>query len=423
MNQKTLIGLAVAALIAIVIAVAVNHSNRPRSESASEETRYLVPALRDHVNDVDKLVVTGAENKPIATITRGDNGWSIAEKGGYAADTSKLREFLLRLADAKLLEQKTANKEKYATLGVEDVDAKDAKSVVVELDGLGQPVKLIIGNADVHGGTYVRRAGDAQSWLASGSLNVEKKPENWLRKDLVDVAATRVSAVEIRHPDGKVVRVAKQAEGDANFKLQDVPKGREPGSEYTINGLASMLANLRFDDVVPAANAMPGDKALNAHYATFDGVTVDITAWEKDGKDYAQLVAQLDDDRANQHIAAQQAKEKADYDAEVAAKDKTPSTDASKAADTKAEAPPVEPVKPASVADPAKDREQRLAAIGKEVADLNVRFKDWTFVLPPYKYANINKSMDDLLKAPEDKKDEKKSAAPKKPVAPAPAKG
>ena len=109
MNRKTLIGLAVAALIAIVIAVVVGHSNQPRSESAGEDSPYLVPALRDHVNDVDKVIVTGAENKPVATLTRGANGWSIAEKGGFAADTGKLREFLLKLADAKLIEQACVN--------------------------------------------------------------------------------------------------------------------------------------------------------------------------------------------------------------------------------------------------------------------------------------------------------------------------
>jgi hypothetical protein len=81
--------------------------------------------LRDHVNDVNKVVITGADNKPTATITRAGDGWSVAEKGGYAADTGKLREFLLKLADSKLIEQKTANKEKYATLGVVDVSVKD----------------------------------------------------------------------------------------------------------------------------------------------------------------------------------------------------------------------------------------------------------------------------------------------------------
>ena len=420
MNQKTLIGLAVAALVAIVIAIAVNHSKQPRSENAGgeETSAYLVPALHDHVNDVDKIVFIGAENKPVATLNRGAEGWSIAEKGGYAVDTGKLREFLLKLADAKLVEQKTANKDKYATLGVEDVADKDAKGVEVEVGGIAQPVKLIIGNTNTHGGTFVRRAGEAQSWLASGNISVDKKAENWLRKDLVDVAANRIASVAIARPDGKTVHIAKQDEGDANFKLADVPKGREAGSEFTVNGLASTLGGLRFDDVVPAKDAAPGDKPLKARYATFDGLIVDVVAWEKDGKDYAQLTATTDADQANRHIAAQQAKAKAEYDAAASAQQKsaTPAADGSKPADAKAAAAEA-PVKPSAVADPAKDREEKLAALDKEAADLNARFKNWTFVLPAYKYAAINKSPDDLLKPLEDKKDASKKADVKKPEA------
>ena len=415
MNQKTLIGLAVAALVAIVIAVAVNHSNQPRSEGGGEAAAYLAPALRDHVNDVDKVVVIGAEGKTVATLTRGADGWLLAEKGGYAADTGKLREFLLKLADAKLLEQKTASKEKYATLGVEDVAAKDAKSIEVDLGGLVQPVKVIVGTANARSGTFVRRAGEAESWLASGNITVDKKAENWLRKDVVDVPAARVAAVEVTRPDGKVVRVAKESEGDQNFKLADVPKGREAGSEYTVNGLASSLGGLRLDDVVPAKDAMPGDKPLKAHFAAFDGLVVDAVAWEKDGKDYVQFTATADPARAGKHIDVQQAKEKAEYDAAVAAHAKT--ADASKSGD--------EPVKPASVADAAKDRSDKLAALDKEVADLNKRFKDWTFVLPAYKYAAFNKSLDDLLKPLDDKKGDaaKTPGAPKPPKAPPPKAG
>ena len=418
MNRKTLIGLVVAALVAIAIAIALNHSSRPLSEGGGEQTTYLVPALRDHVNDVNKVVVVGAENKTIATITRGNDGWSIDEKGGFAADTGKLRELLLKIADAKLLEQKTSVKDKYATLGVEDVDGKDAKGVEIELDGLAQPVKLIVGNSNAHGGTFVRRVGEAQSWLASGAITVDKKPENWLHKDLVDIPASRIASVEIARPDGKTVRVAKDAEGDANFKLADVPKGREAGSEYTINGLASTLGGLRFDDVIAAKDAAPPDHPLKAHYATFDGVMIDVVAWEKDGKDYAQLTALVDDERANQHVGVEQAKAKSDYDAAVAAQQKGATADAAKTNDAAKPAANAagEPPKPLAVSDPAKDREQKLAALDKEVADMNARFKDWTYVLPPYKYASMNKSEDDLLKALDTKKDDKKPAAGTKPA-------
>jgi hypothetical protein len=431
MNQKTLIGLAVAALIAIVAAVLLNRSNRPESEGSASEakTSYLVPSLHDHVNDVDKLVITGAEEKPIATLTRGANGWNLAEKGGYAVDMGKLREFLLKLADAKLLEQKTSSKDKYATLGVEDVSGKDAKSVEIELGGLSEPVKLIIGNVGARGGTFVRRAGEAESWLASGSLGIDRKAENWLRKDVIDIAASRIASVDITQPDGKSVRIAKAAEGDANFKLDDVPKGREPGSDYTVDGPASALAGLRFEDVVPAKDAPAPDKPLKARFATFDGLVVDVTAWEKDGKDYASFAASVDDKTAGEHVDAQQAKAKADYEAAVAAANSKTSSasdakDASKPTDAKADVTPAEPPKPEAVADPAKDREQKLAALKKEAGDLEARFKDWTFVLPAYKYAAINKSMDDLLKPLEDKSAAKKegAASKKAPAAKKPAK-
>ncbi len=393
MNQKTLIGLVIAALVAIVAAVVLNRANKPSSEGRSEASTWLEPALRDHVNDVSKIVVSGADGKTLATLERGANGWVLKEKGGYAVDTGKLREFVLKLADAKLVEQKTSNPEKYATLGVEDVSAKDAKGLQVELDGLAQPLKLIVGTTNPRGGTFVRRVGDAQSWLASGTLSVEKTAADWLKKDLVDIAADRVASVTITHPDGKVVRIAKDAPGDANFKLADIPKGREAGAEYTINGLASTLAALRFDDVLPAQDAPPSDAALKARYATFDGVIVDMVAWETEGKDFAQFTASFDAQQADKGVVAAQAKAKAEFASATAA-----------AATNKGGGAVEAPIKPLAISDAAKDHDNRMAALSKQVADLNARFSGWTYVLPSYKYANINKSIDDMLKPLEVKK-------------------
>lgn len=405
MNQKTLIGLAIAALIAIVVAVVLNQRSQPRSEGAAGSA-WLAPELREHVNDVSRIVVTGAGNAVVATLERGANGWTLAEKGGYAADTGKLREFLLKLADAKLVEEKTANKDKYATLGVEDVADQGAKGLQVELDGLAQPLKLIVGNASTRGsGNFVRRVGEAQSWLASTTLSVPKSAAEWLRKDLVDVPATRIESVAITHADGKGFRVFKANEGDANFTLADIPKGREAGSEFTANGLASTLSGLNFEDVVPARDEAPGENAVKTRYAAFDGLVVDAIAWEKDGKHYAQFKASLDAAQADKGIAAAQAKAKADFETMTAA---------AEAARTSKEAQPEgakdDPVKPSSIDDPAKDREDRLAAVNREIAALNAHFDGWTFVLPAYKYANIDKPLEDLLKQVE----EKKPAAPAK---------
>jgi len=406
MNQKTLLGLAIAAVLALGAAALVNHSNQPASETNAADAP-LAPGLRDHVNEVSKVVVSGAGGKALATLVRGDKGWTLAEKGGYAVDSGKLRDLLLKLADAKLVEQKTANKDKYAALGVQDIADADAKGVQLELQGLAQPFGVIVGDANPRGGSYVRRTGDAQSWLTAAALNVDKDAASWLRKDIASIPAGRVASVTLSHADGTVVKIAKAAEGDANFTLLDVPKGREAGDAFTINGIAGTLDGLRFDDVLPAKDAAPEANAIKARFETFDGVAVDVTAWQAGGKDRAVFVASLDAAQADKGIAAAQAKVKAEYEKAVA--DAPKAAAAGKDGDAKDEAP----VKPLAETDPDKDRENRLADLDKQVADLNARFDGWTFVLPAYKYANLDKPLADLLKPVEAKAGDAKKAASK----------
>lgn len=418
MNTKTLYGLIAAALVALVAAWWITSSQKPVSESA-EQTKTLLPGFRDQVNDVNTVTFTGAEDKVLATLKRGSDGWTIGERGGYPADVAKLREFLLKLADATVLEQKTSNPKHYADLGVGDVKEKDANGVLVTLEGGKQPVKLIVGNYNgaAGGGTFVRRDGEAQSLLVKGNLTVDKTVANWAKKDVADVAATRIREVTVTKPDGKTLKVYKDQAGDANFKVADVPKGREVSSDFVANPVASLLAGLRVDDAFPAKDQPAPEKTYKARFQAFDGMTVDLTAWVKDGKDYAQLAASLDNAAAGAHVDAEQAKAKSDYDAAVQAAnkkvaDEKPATGTQADANAKA-ASDTEVTKPLALADPTKDREQRLKALNDEAAALNKAFSGWTFVLPAYKFSNIDKSVDDMLKPLETKKpDAKDGKAP-----------
>lgn len=415
MNAKTLYTLTAVAALALIAAIAINHSNQPESE-VSGQAKALLPDLHGHVNDVSAITLTGAENKVQATIKRGRDGWSLAEKSGYPADLSKVREFLLKLDAATLIEQKTANPKLYGDLGVNDVSEKDAKGIRVEIAGLAQPLKLIIGNYNGAGGggTFVRMDRQEQSWLAKGNLSVDKNVAAWGKLDLVDIPASRLKSVELTNADGKKLKVYKEQTGDSNFKVADVPKDRESSSEFAANGLGSTLAGLKAEDVFAAKDAAPGDKVYKAAYATFDGLIVEATGWEKDSKDYTQFSARLDAAAADAQIAADQARSKADYEAAVGVNKKTTDEKLPATAAT-------EIAKPLAVSDPAKDRQQRLDALNKEVEVLNTTFSGWTFVLPSYKFSNITKTMDDMLKPLETKKPGAKEAG-KPEVTKAPAK-
>ena len=406
MNAKTLYALIGAAIVALLAAVLINSSQKPQRDVATQAPRVL-PELHGHVNDVSTITLSGADKKVLATLKRGTDGWSVAEKANYPADVAKIREFLIKLDQATLIEQKTSNEKRYADLGVDDVSGKDAKGVQVEIAGLDKPVKLIIGNFNGGGGggTFVRRAGDPQSWLANGNLTVAKNAADWEKRDLADIAATRLQSVTLTSPDGKVLKAAKQQRTDANFKISDVPAGREVSSEFAANSLGSVLANLRADDATPAKETAPPEKAHKGEYAAFDGLVIDVTAWDKDGKDYAQFAAHLDTAAANADIDKEQAKAHADYDAAIAAASKKAADEKGDAAKAAADVP-----KPLAVSDAAKDRQDKLDALNKEVEELNKTFTGWTFAIPSYKFTDMAKTMDDMLKPLETKKPEAKDA-------------
>lgn len=414
MNTKTLSALIVAAVLALAAAWFINSSNAPQSD-ASAQARPLLPELKGHVNDVSAIGLTGAGDKAIATLKRGAEGWTLAEKSGYPADLAKIRALLIKLEQATLIEAKTAEPKNYAQLGVDDV--KDAKStgVLVTLSGLAKPLSIIIGNYNGAGGggTFVRRVGDAQSWLANGNLTVARTLADWEQRDLADIPSSRLQSITLTNPDGKVLKVYKDAAGDANYKVADVPKGREVSSEFVANELGSVLSSLHADDVFAASDKAPPEKVYKDIYQAFDGLVVNATAWQLDGKNFVQFAAALDNAVANRHIDAEQAKARQDHDAAVQAAARKVETEKS-TTDAQAQANALaatEVPKPLALSDPAKARDDALAALNKEVANLNKTFSGWTFALPNYKFTDMSKSMDDLLKPLPEKKAETKKPA------------
>jgi len=174
--------------------------------------------------------------------------------------------------------------------------------------------------------------------------------------------------------------------------------------------IGSVLSGLSADDVFAAKDMAPPDKAWKDEYAAFDGLTISATGWEQGGKDYAQFVARLDETAANAWVDAEQAKAKTDYDNAVdAANKKVAEEKSTTGTQAKANAQAASEVaKPLAVSDAAKDRSDRIAALNKEVAGLNKTFSGWTFALPAYKFTDMSKSLDDMLKPLPEKKPETK---------------
>jgi hypothetical protein len=356
MSKRTVaILLASFAALLVLVLVGQRESGSPAGAGAP-----LIAGLEDALGDIDRVTVTKANGETVATLEKRPDNWVVSDKHGYVANAAKLRQALTALAEARILEQKTANAELYGRLGVEDVTAADAAGISVALTAPGHDLPtVILGNAEGARYRYARRAGEAQSVLIDRNPDVPRAAAQWVESQIVDVRGERVREVTITHPDGEIVRISKTGPELANFEVADVPDGRELSYPGVANVIGNGLRELNLEDVEPA-DAPPAGEPTQVELKTFDGLVVKITGIERNDENWITVEASTDSAQA------------------------PPSAPAAEAA-TDGAAPAV----PATPADPSA-----------EAARINAKVGGWRYKIAGFQYDQLTRRMADLLKAP-----------------------
>lgn len=271
MNSRSFVIL----LTLVLIMVALMYS-LPRDFGAGARS-LLLPGLSSHVNDIERITITGAGEERVATLRRRGRQWTIDERAGHRADVGRIRRALLALAYARVIEQETTDPALHWRLGVEDLAALDATGLKLVMTGSGETYGLIVGDRGARTGTtFARKPDAAQSFLISASLDLGHETLDWVARDIMDIGTDRIHRVTITHPDGSVLRVENPTRGSAGFTVIDLPADREPAYEGVANSMAGLLTDLAFDDVQPVATfTTGGDNPTLARFETFDGLIVD----------------------------------------------------------------------------------------------------------------------------------------------------
>lgn len=359
MKKNSLILFGVSAVVAVVIAFYLASGRKAETEAATASR--LFPGLEDALNSVTQVVIQDVEQT--TTLNRDDQGWSVAEKSGYRANVSELRSQLIKLAQAEIQERKTANPELYSRLGVEPLDAEGAAGKKLDLTAPEGEWSLIVGSTAMRGGdsTYVRKPDEEQSYSVSGAITLDADPANWLDRDILDIATPRIQRVLIEHPDGGRIELVKSESGQPNFAVVNIPEGRELLSPSAGNSIAGALSALRLEDVIPETAFDSGDSSpVVATYETFDGVRATARVWEVSDDRYVAISIERDPELAPavEAIASEEGNE----------------------------------------ADVGMDGEETKLVSESEVQELNAAVAGWVYSIPSYKFSNLTKKLDDLLK-------------------------
>lgn len=251
------------------------------------------PGLADRLQGIREVDVEH-QGKVLQVVRVGD-AWGLPAKGGYPIQANKLHEILTGLTELRLTEPRTSDPTEYARLGVED--PKDATATSNELrvvDGAGTVVAdLIVGHRRVRTQgnlpetVYVRRPGDARSWLAEGRLAVDADPQLWIDRDIANIDHARIASATVTRGD-EVLVFARDGE---RFVLTE-PQAHPKLDDYKVEEVARAFETLTLMDVKPEA-AMQGERLGSSLFTTSDGETISVTLWKVAGEKDAEVWAQF----------------------------------------------------------------------------------------------------------------------------------
>jgi hypothetical protein len=294
MHARSLILLAsaTAALVAIAIVVLAS-GDRGVSRAAPGQSAF--PALAARLGDVASVTVS-RDGTTMTLIRDGDN-WLVAEKGNYPANAAKISQIVRAMADLTLVEPKTQNPDLYPRLEVEDPGNGKSTLVAVKDKSGGDLAQAIVGKRRYdrlgagNDGVYLRKAGEAQSWLARGTLDPSGDAASWLDRQIIDISEKKIAKVTLTQADGSKLVISRSAP-EAKFAVEDAPADAKFKSETATSGPATALETLDLDDVKPAGELpVPDKNVVTASFTTFDGLTVDLRLMERDKADWIAVSA------------------------------------------------------------------------------------------------------------------------------------
>ncbi len=290
-NFSILLVVAILATIAVFLVPTREGGEQP------DESSLFIPEMAGSVNDLSTVRISSGDGSNPVTLKRTESGWVVQESHDYPADWGVLRPLLAELSQAVIVEEKTSNPEYYYRLGVQDPDATDSESRLIEFPGSELP-SIIVGNsAQNRQGHYLRIQGQSPSVLIDRGITLPINDNGWLARDIIDIDDSEVLRVRIAHADGEVVAIERESTEQNDFTLLDIPDGREPASTWTINQLANVLSGLQLESVVPVDD-VDWEGATELKIETSHGLTVNAWMVENEDKRWLRLEAAGKDEAA-----------------------------------------------------------------------------------------------------------------------------
>src|SRR5688572_17971935 len=184
MSRRGFLILGVSTAIAVVAALGLVLAAELSDDRGLSGDELLFPALAADIDELSTVTIETARYQ--LRLEYRDGRWLSVDRGDYPVIADPIVNIVTSLASMTMIERKTENPDWYNAVGVAGV-GQGSESVHIAMFGpdnrvladaiFGIPSESV--RATVDGGTFVRRAGEATTWLAKGTLLVPGFAQEW----------------------------------------------------------------------------------------------------------------------------------------------------------------------------------------------------------------------------------------------------
>jgi hypothetical protein len=261
-------------------------------------------------NEVAHLTFKEATNE--LNLVKKDGIWRVRERNDYPANYSDIRDFLLKVSDAKVVQLDQVGPSQLSRYSLAPGQGTNAALVVEFKDQADKPLKsLLLGKKHLRksnrpsqspmgdmedpgfpDGRYVKTAADSGTvaLISEPFANIEPKPEQWLDKEFLKIDKVRSLAVTypVATNSWKLTRDTETAE----WKLAEA-KPTEQLDATKASGLANSLVSPTFSDVdVSSKPEQLGlDKPMLVTLDTFDNFAYTLKIGQKTNENYPVMLS------------------------------------------------------------------------------------------------------------------------------------
>jgi hypothetical protein len=226
--------LGIAAAVLLVLSGWTYYDSVTRAERFERGQKFLPNLNPDEIIDVE--VVKGDDK---VHLRRQGGHYVVVDAESYPASNDSVNRFLRDVLDLALEKRVGKGESLEKELGLES-GGEETVEVVFKNSNEKEMVRFLVGDdAGDAGGNFIVRTDNEnrQIYLTSSRAYLRASPDDFLKKEIVDVKADDVAAVT-----GLDFRIVNE---DGDFNLEDLASGKKESSK--VSSAKYILSGLRFD--------------------------------------------------------------------------------------------------------------------------------------------------------------------------------